>query len=606
MSATGGALASALKQPQTPYPNTNNTLLHTLPKNKTIAQLGTIAPLPNTEDAKGKGNYSGDSNGDDDGSDDNSVYSRVLAKLTKEDGKYKELIKLMLEKKEFVKYKANSPDITPDDIKIKLEGLAKKAQELAEESPKLLAIIQMYLKDKGIIEKQIDINLKITKYRDVKRKDKENKNIEDENDKIKEEITNVKAEIEDTKGNITTYKEAKEAKRKEKEAAETAKEAKRKEKEAAETVAKAAETEAKAVKAAKTTTESTASLDNDGEVNEEDNSDGNVSKEISGKILELKEKAKLAKEKAKLAQLAEDNAEIAEVSYGLVDILDKTFVNKGKEAKIFGGAVDPADKYSDDSLKTQYIETQRYNKIDNNVINEFRKHKSERDGSGNGSKGLERIKTDNKIEQLSNDIDVYNASSFEDKEQNRKYITRRIEAFENDPNNPIEELALTFDDRIVFIIATFFIRYITIIMIQWCIDINIIRTFYEGFIYYALIYIIIFWFIVLFINIDNSYEVKYMNFNGVINSIRTLFYYFYMGTNGISRLLIHTSLIIILIIIPIILNIKKKQDLTTDDSSPQDDNMKVLTYEERKQLSKALSLFTMFIWLFTSIIATKF
>jgi hypothetical protein len=111
---------------------------------------------------------------------------------------------------------------------------------------------------------------------------------------------------------------------------------------------------------------------------------------------------------------------------------------------------------------------------------------------------------------------------------------------------------------------------------------------------------------VLFINIDNSYEVKYMNFNGVINSIRTLFYYFYMGTNGISRLLIHTSLIIILIIIPIILNIKKKQDLTTDDSSPQDDNMKVLTYEERKQLSKALSLFTMFIWLFTSIIATKF
>jgi len=597
MSATGGAFtntpASALKQPQTPYNDANLNLLRTLPKNKTNAQLGTIAPLPNTEDGKGKGNDSGDSNGDGDGSDD-SVYSRVLAKLTKEDGKYKELIRLMLEKKEFVKYKANSPDITPDDIKIKLEGLAKKAQELAEESPKLLAIIQMYLKDKGNIEKQIDINLKITKDRDVKRKGKEDKNIEDENDKIKEVIKGIKNELNDVENDIIKYKSNKTT-------AEEAKKAAAISKEAAETVAKAAE----AAKAAKTTTESTTSLDNDGE----DNSDGNVSEEISGEILELKEKAQLAalaKEKAKQAKLAEDNAEIAEVSYGLVDILDKTFVNKGKEAKIFGGAFDPADKYSDDSLKTQYIETQRYNKIDNNVINEFRKHKSERDGSGNGSKGLERIKTDNKIEQLSNDIDVYNASSFEDKEQNRKYITRRIEAFENDPNNPIEELALTFDDRIVFIIATFFIRYITIIMIQWCIDINIIRTFYEGFIYYALIYIIIFWFIVLFINIDNSYEVKYMNFNGVINSIRTLFYYFYMGTNGISRLLIHTSLIIILIIIPIILNIKKKQDLTTDDSSPQDDNMKVLTYEERKQLSKALSLFTMFIWLFTSIIATKF
>jgi hypothetical protein len=141
-------------------------------------------------------------------------------------------------------------------------------------------------------------------------------------------------------------------------------------------------------------------------------------------------------------------------------------------------------------------------------------------------------------------------------------------------------------------------------MVQWCIDINIIKSFYEGFIYYAIIYIILFWFIVLFINIDNSFDVKYMNFNGIINSIRTLFYYFYMGTNGISRLLIHTSLILILIVIPIILNIKKKPTFNDDDA--QDESMKILEYEERKQLSKSLSLFTMFIWLFTSIIATKF
>jgi hypothetical protein len=76
-----------------------------------------------------------------------------------------------------------------------------------------------------------------------------------------------------------------------------------------------------------------------------------------------------------------------------------------------------------------------------------------------------------------------------------------------------------------------------------------------------------------------------------------------MGTNGISRLLIHTSLIIILIIIPIILNIKSKTEFKEDD---QNDEVVILSYEERKQLSKSLSLFTMFIWLFTSIIATKF
>jgi hypothetical protein len=76
-----------------------------------------------------------------------------------------------------------------------------------------------------------------------------------------------------------------------------------------------------------------------------------------------------------------------------------------------------------------------------------------------------------------------------------------------------------------------------------------------------------------------------------------------MGTNGISRLLIHTSLILILIIIPIILNIKNKVEFKNDE---QIEIIRILNYDERKQLSKSLSLFTMFIWLFTSIIATKF
>ena len=218
----------------------------------------------------------------------------------------------------------------------------------------------------------------------------------------------------------------------------------------------------------------------------------------------------------------------------------------------------------------------------------------------------------NKIGKLSEDIDNYYDSkkrkkgvqrSKESDKENDMFIIQQINNFENDPKNPLEELAITFDDRIVFIIVTFFIRYITIIMVQWCIDINIIKTFYEGFIYYAIIYIIIFWFIVLFINIDNSFDVKYMNFNGIINTIRTLFYYFYMGTNGITRLLIHTSLIILLIIIPIILNIKNKTEFKDEN---EDEDVKILNYDERKQLSKSLSLFTMFIWLFTSIIATKF
>ena len=272
-----------------------------------------------------------------------------------------------------------------------------------------------------------------------------------------------------------------------------------------------------------------------------------------------------------------------------------------KTIKTLGGA-NAEEKYSDDTLKSQYLDKQRYDNIPPVIKDELRSVNDNKKGN------LVRIKTDNKIDQLSNDIETYNALSIQGREANKEDIIRKIKDFENDPQNPLEELEITLDDRIVFIIATFFIRYITIIMVQWCIDINIIKSFYEGFIYYAIIYIILFWFVVLFINIDNGYDIKYMNLNGIINSIRSLFYYFYMGTNGISRLLIHTSLILLLIVIPIILNIKKKPEFK-DEANDEDDTVestKILNYEERKQLSKTLTLFTMFIWLFTSIIATKF
>jgi hypothetical protein len=320
-----------------------------------------------------------------------------------------------------------------------------------------------------------------------------------------------------------------------------------------------------------------------------------------------KNEARLAKERLEqqniLNQLKrQPSSQGKDISVDLFDILNKGLAAApaAPSSFIVGGA---ADEYNDDTLKARYLEArpQRYSRItlDDPKIDELRN--ANKENKENGVSG----NTDNKIEQLSNEIDVYNGLSSVEKDnpiKNNEMI-QKIKRFEDDPKNPLEELELTFDDRIVFIIATFFVRYITIIMVQWCIDINIIKTFYEGFIYYAVIYIILFWFIVLFINIDNSFDVKYMNFNGIINSIRTLFYYFYMGTNGISRLLIHTSLILLLIIIPIILNIKKSNEYKPDD---EHGSAKILDFEERKQLSKALSLFTMFIWLFTSIIATKF
>jgi hypothetical protein len=214
-------------------------------------------------------------------------------------------------------------------------------------------------------------------------------------------------------------------------------------------------------------------------------------------------------------------------------------------------------------------------------------------------------KTPNGSDENDNDIDKFNTNMDEyndgDKgKPSKAIIKKKLLEFENDPNNTFTYLELTIEDRLVFIITTFFIRYIALILIQWSVDINIIKSFEEGFFYYAVVYISIFWFIVLFVNIDNSVKIDYMNFDNFMNSIRSIFYYFYMGTNGITRLLVHSCIICVLLIVPIILNIKKKNEF-------EDDNKEnIISYEERKKLSKSLSLFTIFIWVLTSIIATKF
>ena len=205
--------------------------------------------------------------------------------------------------------------------------------------------------------------------------------------------------------------------------------------------------------------------------------------------------------------------------------------------------------------------------------------------------------TDNKIGDFNKKIDDYNDNNKTDPSE----IKKKLLEFENDPNNTFTYLELTIEDRLVFIITTFFIRYISLILIQWSVDINIIKSFEEGFFYYAVIYISIFWFIVLFVNIDNTVKIDYMNFDNFMNSIRSIFYYFYMGTNGITRLLVHSCIICVLLIVPIILNIKKKSEI---EESENKDN--IISYDERKKLSKSLSLFTIFIWVLTSIIATKF
>ena len=267
----------------------------------------------------------------------------------------------------------------------------------------------------------------------------------------------------------------------------------------------------------------------------------------------------------------------------------------------------PTRPYSEEELKQKYLYTQKYKDgIDEAELNKLLKLKSD-----NSDNLYNNQYSNNKIVQLSSYIDIFNnkrISGGDATPKDYEDIIAKLKGFENDPKNPIDALEIKFEDRLVFIIATFFIRYVAISMIQRGIDINLITTFYDGFIYYGCIYLVLFWFVVLFINIDDKYTTKYIDTSGFINYIRSLFYYFYMGTNGISRLLIHSLLLIVIIIIPIILNIKNKNNINTKDDTGDTDTEPIvmLTLEERTKLSKLLSVFTLFIWILTSIIATKF
>jgi len=189
-------------------------------------------------------------------------------------------------------------------------------------------------------------------------------------------------------------------------------------------------------------------------------------------------------------------------------------------------------------------------------------------------------------------ISSYTEGINDDTGNGKEKIIKAVDDLDNDPTNPLKSLEIKYDDRIVFIAITFVIRYVTLLLIMWCIEIDTIKSFNDAFMLFTFIYIVIFWFIVMIINANISQD---SDENSILYSIKSVLYYFYFKINGIERLITHTVLILLLLTIPVIIKAEKKEN----SNEP-------LTYEEKIKLTNILSLFTIFMWVFTSIIATKF
>ncbi len=165
-----------------------------------------------------------------------------------------------------------------------------------------------------------------------------------------------------------------------------------------------------------------------------------------------------------------------------------------------------------------------------------------------------------------------------------------------------DNLKITVYDRIVFIGTTFVIRFITLMIIEWGLSTNLVNNFYNAFFYYCVIYLLFFIFITMIVNVVVHYPIMNLFSNAKIIDIPNLFYYFYIYTNGYVRLLLHIFLIIVILFIPYVINIDKIKFLRNEEKKV---NI-TYDYEKKRQILNAISLFSFFIWVLTSIIASKF
>lgn len=178
---------------------------------------------------------------------------------------------------------------------------------------------------------------------------------------------------------------------------------------------------------------------------------------------------------------------------------------------------------------------------------------------------------------------------------------KSIYDFYKDTANPVI-LKIKMMDRVVFIITTFIIRYISLLFINWGLSTSLINSFNYAFFYYCIIYIILFVFITAFVNIIIAYPIMDLFSNQTITNIPNLFYYFYVYTNGYMRLLVHIIFILILLFIPFIINIDNIKFINRieKESNISYDN------EKKKKVYESISIFSFIIWLLTSTVALKF
>lgn len=276
-----------------------------------------------------------------------------------------------------------------------------------------------------------------------------------------------------------------------------------------------------------------------------------------------------------------DKNKITEITGNITNTLKDRYnlsddaINKIKDMVKISGGDDSGILYKGEEPMKQFIDT-----VNKNIpeLNKEKKIRTVEDLLDKSDSATTQQITMNKPEMVKKARDIY-------------------DNFKDTVNPRIMEIKMM--DRVVFIITTFIIRYISLLFIDWGLTTNLINSFNYAFFYYCLMYLILFIFITMFINVIIAYPIMELFTNSGIANIPNLFYYFYIYTNGYLRLIIHISLIIILLFIPYIINIDK------DNKNEIQKNIS-FNYDKKKKVYDAIAMFSLIIWILTSIIAIKF
>lgn len=163
--------------------------------------------------------------------------------------------------------------------------------------------------------------------------------------------------------------------------------------------------------------------------------------------------------------------------------------------------------------------------------------------------------------------------------------------------NPLiidNKLDVTLNDKLIFIGITFVLRIISLFIIEWSLNANVVNNFFYALVGYCCFYIILFMFLVFLVNVIFYYPVIELYTDYSIVDFPNMLYYLYVYNDGYYRILIHLGIFSLLLLLPFILDFNTiEQDIKYD-------------YKKKQEVLTSITNFSFIIWVLTSLIAIKF